>query len=79
LELSTPTEDPRLISIGPWGTQDELNYLSEIGTHTTHRNSDREELLRGYLKALKLRPRSERYLDIEVLRERAQRLLLTIE
>jgi hypothetical protein len=58
-----------------WCTSDELEYLQDIGTFSARRDIDRTTLLRGYLAALKLRPRSERYLNIDILRARAEELL----
>lgn len=60
-----------------WGTADEIEYLNGIGTHTVLGRStlDRRELLQAYLKVLKFRPRSERYLDVGRLEQRVQELL----
>lgn len=56
-----------------WTTTDEIAYLDNLGTHSEP-PLDRVMLLHGYLTALQLRPRS-RYLDFDVLREHAERLL----
>lgn len=57
-----------------WNTSDELLYLDGLGTHTDKR-MDRRELLEAYLKVLPLRPKSERYLDMDKLRRRVEELL----
>lgn len=55
-----------VVGVRTWSTCDEIAYLEEIGTHTVLGRStlDRRELLQAYLKVLKFRPRSERYLNI---------------
>jgi hypothetical protein len=67
----TPFDDSR----ATWTDTDELDYLRHIGTYSARRDIDRQTLLRGYLAALGLRARSSRYLNVRLLRKRAEELL----
>lgn len=63
--------------LSTWSTCDEIAYLEEIGTHTILSRStlNRRELLQAYLKVLKFRPRSERYLNVGKLERRVVELI----
>lgn len=63
--------------LSTWNTCDEIAYLEAIGSHTVLGRSalDRRELLQAYLKVLRFRPRSERYLNVEKLQQKVEELI----
>lgn len=60
--------------LSTWSTQDELDYLTDLGSHGAFRPDQRLELLLNYQRCLRLRPKSEKYLDMKRLEQRVQRL-----
>lgn len=59
---------------GQWNTQDEMDFVQRLGQHSHGLYlGQREELLRGYIRSLDLRPNPP--FDAQRVRVLAQRLL----
>lgn len=63
--------------LSTWSTSDEIAYLEEIGTHTVLSRAavPRIELLLNYQRCLRLRPKSEKYLDMKRLSKRVEKMI----